>query len=446
MSTEISAIPFLSILPVETSASPPSATLKNTRQPSKLFLPSRWHYHQIHELQQVESRMNATAAKPLRILLVGNYQPDQQQSMARYANWLKDTLVERGHMAAIFCPQAFFSKLAIGPFHRLSGLVKYLGYLDKYLLFPPRLRRAAREYDLVHICDHSNSMYLKPASAQPAVITCHDLLAVRSALGEFPSQHTGWPGRLLQAWILRGLQQAPTVVSVSEKTAADLARLTSPNPKRSQVILNPLNWHFQPARALPSTLPESIRQAVQQGTGYFFHIGGNQWYKNRAAVVQIFRELAKLPQYQSSLLVLAGKPPSTELQRELRREISQGGLSDRILVLVSVSNEDLEALYSNARALIFPSLQEGFGWPIAEAQACGCPVVTSNRAPMTEVAGEAAILIEPDKPQEAASTIASGLEARDALIQAGFENIRRFDPNKIADEYCSLYKSILSLN
>ena len=74
--------------------------------------------------------------------------------------------------------------------------------------------------------------------------------------------------------------------------------------------------------------------------------------------------------------------------------------------LVSVQNEDLRALYSTATALLFPSFQEGFGWPIIEAQACGCPVITSNRTPMTEVGENAAIYINPDSPEEAAREIA----------------------------------------
>ena len=384
--------------------------------------------------------MTGTQSKSLRILLVGNYPPDQQQSMQRYAHWLQDALVARGHAATLIYPEAFFSKFAIGPIRRAGGLVKYLGYLDKYLLFPSRLKRASRSFDLVHICDHSNSMYLRPASARPAVITCHDLLAVRAALGEFPEEHTGWPGRQLQAWILRGLKSAAVVVSVSEKTAEDLARLAGPSSsgRHSQVILNPLNWPFHPQPDLPTSLPAQIRS----GTPYFMHIGGNQWYKNRPGVVRIFRELARLPQFQTHLLVMAGKPLTAALQRE----IEQSGLGNRILTLIGVANEDVQALYSNAVALIFPSLQEGFGWPIAEAQACGCPVVTTNRPPMTEVAGGAAIQIDPGDPAAAAQIIAAGLDRRKELIETGFKNVTRFDPDTIADQYCALHQAVLGGN
>jgi glycosyltransferase involved in cell wall biosynthesis len=380
------------------------------------------------------------ASKNLRILLVGNYPSDQQQSMRRYAEWLRDALVARGHTVTLIHPEAFFSKFAVGPIRRAGGLVKYLGYLDKYLLFPGRLRKASRQFDLVHVCDHSNSMYLRPLSARPNVITCHDLLAVRSARGEFPEEHTGWPGRQLQAWILRGLKNAQVVASVSQKTSEDLERLLGPgsSARRSQVILNPLNWSFHPQPQMAANLPEALRT----DTPYFMHIGGNQWYKNRPAVVRIFQELARMPRFQSHLLVLAGKMPSAAL----KREIEQSTVADRILILDSVSNEDLQALYSNAEALIFPSLQEGFGWPIAEAQACGCPVVTTNRPPMTEVAGDAAIRIDPSDSKGAALAIAAGLIHRERLCEAGFQNVTRFDPDLIADQYCALYEAVLEGN
>ena len=118
-------------------------------------------------------------------------------------------------------------------------------------------------------------------------------------------------------------------------------------------------------------------------------------------VVRIFAHLAALPQFAQHHLVLAGKPWTREL-RELIRHV---GLAERVHEWVDVSNEDLRALYSAADALIFPSLQEGFGWPIAEAQACGCPVFTTNRPPMTEVGADAAAYFDPDDPERAARSL-----------------------------------------
>jgi glycosyltransferase involved in cell wall biosynthesis len=379
------------------------------------------------------------ARSKLRILLVGNYEPDQQQSMARYAKWLLSALKARSCTVLLMCPVPWFSRLAVGPL-RKAAIIKYLGYVDKYLIFPKQLRTAAKQFDLVHVCDHSNSMYLRAVSRAcvPAVITCHDVLAIRSARGEFAAAKTGWSGKLLQAWILRGLKRARNVICVSQKTAEDLLRLTGQRGARVGVILNPLNWNYKPQAEMPEALRARLGLAASES--YFLHVGGNQWYKNRPAVVQIFRELAAMPEYATAKLVMAGKP----LPASLKALIDASELADRVIAVIGISNEELQALYSHALALIFPSLEEGFGWPIAEAQACGCVVAATGRAPMTEVAGEAAIFFDPEDAVGAASAIRDGLVHWEALRAAGLRNVERFAEETIVEEYRDFYDSALS--
>jgi glycosyltransferase involved in cell wall biosynthesis len=389
-----------------------------------------------------ELESNKAARGKMRILLVGNYEPDQQQSMARYAQWLLGALKARGCTVLLMRPVPWFSRLAVGPLRR-AAVIKYLGYVDKYLIFPKQLRTAARQFDLVHICDHSNSMYLRATSDVPAVITCHDVLAIRSARGEFPAAKTGWSGRLLQAWILRGLKRAQNVICVSRKTAEDLLRLRghSAADMRVKVIFNPLNWGYQPQAEMPDGFRKQLGLAA--GEAYFLHVGGNQWYKNRPAVVRIFRELATMPEYSTAKLVMAGKPLPASL-KALIDGIDGSELADRVIAVIGISNEELQALYSHALVLIFPSLEEGFGWPIVEAQACGCPVATTGRAPMTEVAGEAAIFFNPEDAAGAANAIRDGLVHREALRAAGLHNVERFAEGKIVEQYRDFYASVLA--
>ncbi len=370
----------------------------------------------------------------MRILLVANHEPDGQESMLRYAAWLQRTLAARGHQVTVTAPSVFFSRLASSP-----GLKKYLGYLDKFLLFPFRLRCLARSHHLVHILDHSNSMYLRTARRKPNLITCHDLLAIRAARGEFSQAPTSWTGRLLQRWILSGLCGARNVLCVSGKTAEDLKTLTGDvgsNGATRCVIYNALNWSYRPGAALSGAL--ASRQGLRQGERYFLHVGGNQWYKNRVGVLRIFARLVEIEEFSGARLILAGKPLTGELREVIRAE----RLANCVIEAVDATNEELQALYGNAVAMLFPSLEEGFGWPILEAQACGCPVVTTGRPPMSEVAGEAAIFIDPMDPQGAATAIAMGLKGREQLRTAGFKNLERFDQVAIADQYCAVYDAI----
>jgi glycosyltransferase involved in cell wall biosynthesis len=372
----------------------------------------------------------------MRILLVANYEPDSQESMLRYAAWLERTLKARGHEVTVTKPKAFFSRLTWSP-----GLRKYLGYLDKFLLFPTQLRSLARSHDLVHVLDHSNSMYLHTVRLKPNLITCHDVLAIRAARGEFPQASTGWSGRLLQRWILSGLRGARHVLCVSAKTARDLKDLigdAARNRVELRVIYNTLNWSYRPGAPISGSL--ATRLGLRSGQRYFLHVGGNQWYKNRAGVLSIFARLAELDEFSTTRLILAGKPMTGDLKELIRAE----RLADRVIEAADATNEELEALYGNALALLFPSLDEGFGWPILEAQACGCPVVASGRPPLTEVAGEAAIFIDPADPKAAAEAIATGLLEREQLRAAGFTNLARFDEEAIANQYCAFYDAILA--
>ncbi len=368
----------------------------------------------------------------MRILLVANYEPDGQQSMRRYAEWLDRVLGERGHRVTIARPRPFFSRLSRHP-----GLGKFLGYLDKYVLFPPRLRRVARGQDLVHVLDHSNSMYLRTVRGTPNLITCHDVLAIRSARGDFPDHPTRWSGRLVQKWVLSGLRSARHIVCVSARTAADLKSLIGETGAMVRVIPNALNWNYSPGAGMPEGL--CARLGLRPGERFLLHVGGNQWYKNRAGVVRIFARLVRHVEFASARLILAGKPWTSALRDVVRQE----RIADRVIEATGLSNEDLQALYSHAAALLYPSLAEGFGWPIIEAQACGCPVITSCRPPMSEVAGEAAILIDPSDAGAAAGVICAGMERRDELRAAGFRNARRFNEATIVRQYCALYGEVL---
>jgi glycosyltransferase involved in cell wall biosynthesis len=369
----------------------------------------------------------------MKVLLVGNYPPDGQQSMSRYAMFLRDQLQQRGYDAQLILPQAVVGRV-IGPGNPLA---KWVGYVDKYIFFPPRLRSRSRHADLVHVCDHSNSPYLRWAGRTPAIITAHDMLAIRSATDEFPENPTGRTGKILQAWILRGLQRARALISVSEKTKRDLQALLA-GDKPITVIHHTVNWDYAPATA------KEIDQAraacgLQPGDEYLLHVGANQWYKNRPGAMKIALALRQYPRFAHIKLLMAGRPWTDEM-RSIQREHN---FNDAIAV-VAPNNTTLRSLYSGATALLFPSREEGFGWPILEAQACGCPVITSARQPMMEIAGEGAILIDPENPHEAARVIEQNWDEREQRVKLGFENLKHFGLEQMMSGYCRAYDDAIA--
>jgi glycosyltransferase involved in cell wall biosynthesis len=113
-------------------------------------------------------------------------------------------------------------------------------------------------------------------------------------------------------------------------------------------------------------------------------------------------------------------------------------------VVQDVSHDTLRALYCGAGALLFPSLQEGFGWPIIEAQACGCPVFTSDLAPMNEIGGEAAGYVDPRDAAGIAAAIVSAAPRFADMRRLGLENAARYSAAEMATRYVAIYREVVA--
>ena len=157
--------------------------------------------------------------------------------------------------------------------------------------------------------------------------------------------------------------------------------------------------------------------------------------KNRQGVLRIF---ARCKDQWNGSLVFAGEPLSDAL-RALARQL---GVLDRVVDVPDATSELLEALYSGATVLLFPSTFEGFGWPIAEAHACGCPVICTDREPMTEVAGNAGLTHDvEDEAGFAADLLRLTSPAeRETWSAKALENAKRFSSERMIAKYCELYR------
>lgn len=368
----------------------------------------------------------------MKIVLIGNYPADGQTSMLRYAAFLQRELESAGHQVRLISPRSIVRR----PFSAESGFSKWLSYIDKFVVFKLRLRNLIGDADVVHVCDHSNAMYLAEIKSIPKLITCHDALAIRSALEHYPQNSTGRSGRVLQSWIYRNLHHADRIVYVSDKTRFDFEELLGIKVP-AVTIRHTLNWPYSPAP--PSDVNELLGQLGLTRHSYFIHVGGNEWYKNRRGVLQMFVRLRSCDHFRRMKLVMVGKP----LPNELLDWCSANRLND-LIGLQNVSNEQLGMLYTGAFALLFPSFEEGFGWPILEAQACGCPVITSNRGPMTEIAGEGAKFVDPEEPETVVNAALECAEERLNLVNSGFRNLARFAPNEVVRSYEEIYQSVIA--
>jgi glycosyltransferase involved in cell wall biosynthesis len=355
--------------------------------------------------------------------------------MLHFSALLESELVKRGHEARVIQPQARLGLLG----RRWWGPGKWLGYADKFLFFPICLRAARAWADVVHICDHSNSLYTRHLDGVPNIVTCHDMMAVRLARGEFAGTRTRWTGKQYQRMVVNGLQRARYIACDSEATISDLRRITGVPAHRASVVHIGLNFPYIALHG-EERRTRLGRLGIGQGERFLLHVGSSSWYKNQPGVIRIFQNLLSSSQARDMGLVLVTR----EWTPALGSLVERSGLRDRVRVFSDVRSEDLCSLYSAATALLFPSFYEGFGWPIIEAQACGCPVFTSNRAPMTEIGGNGAVYIDPENPIDAANIILEHFPFASRMREAGFENVKRFSTEKMMAKYIHLYQEVVN--
>ena len=374
------------------------------------------------------------------VLLIGSYPPDQWQSMLRFGQMMLDGLRDVGIDARLIQPPAVFGRI------RLFGatVAKWLGYIDKFVLFRWRLRRSlSTRPALVHICDHSDATYAGAVVPFPLLITCHDLFAVRGALGENPDHVPALTGRILQHWILRGLRRADLIACISSVTADDVKRLVVRGADRPRIAVVPLGLNY-PYRQLDA--PEARKRLAKIADAdlsapFVLHVGTNTPRKNRDGVLRIF---ARVKNKWNGRLVFAGERLNPELET-LARKLD---LLDRVVQIENAESQLLEALYSSALALLYPSRFEGFGWPVIEAHACGCPVVCSHSGPLPEVAGAAGLFRDIDDEAGFAEDLLrlTDPEEHARWSAKALENATRFSAARMISHYRELYRSLVPAN
>ena len=384
-----------------------------------------------------------------RILIVGNYPADGQESMLRFARMLAAGFAREGWPVETISPRAVFG--GRGGRAANTGLGKWLAYVDKYLLFPWTLRRRVRGLGaraVVHLADHSNAVYA-PAAASAGhrvLVTCHDLGAVRGALGEPTDCPASRTGRVLQSWIRRSLGRADAIACDSAATRADVDRLIrrpDGTPPDSRLVHIGLNAPFRPlpAAEADARLAAAV-PSLADGRPFALHVGSGLRRKNREGVLRIFAR--RRDDWPEGRLVLAGEAPSAEL---LALAASLG-VGERVVAVTRPADGLLEALYSRATALLFPSTFEGFGWPVVEAQACGCPVLSSDAGSLAEVAGEGAFVAPVTDEAAFAEELRRIVRVpavRAAWVEAGFRNAARFTAEGMRRRYADLYRELAGL-
>tara|TARA_R110002167_G_scaffold84156_11_gene228758 strand:+ start:5882 stop:7051 length:1170 start_codon:yes stop_codon:yes gene_type:complete len=370
-------------------------------------------------------------------------------SMDRYLNFLSEGMGNRGHTTEVWNPKPYFSKMNLP-----ENLNKWLRYVDQFVLFPLWFKfksKALPKATLFVLVDQALGMWMPLLQHKKHVVHCHDFIALKSALGNIKENPTSKTGKIYQRLILKGFSKANCFISVSKNTQVELVQFLDKQPLLNEQVYNALDPLFVPGdlKLARTVVGNHINLDLEQG--YILHVGGNDFYKNRVGVIELYDAWRDITNTSLPLLLLGYEPAD-----HIKKRYEASPYKNNIHFLVDIKDQLLLKAYQGAGVLVFPSLAEGFGWPVAEAMAAGCPVITTGEAPMNEVGGTAALYIKrcPSGTglQAWAKASATVLETtiqltaqeRAALINKGFANAQRFDGNQILDRLEKIYSEIVN--
>ncbi|GAB4022856.1 glycosyltransferase family 1 protein [Spirosoma migulaei] len=282
------------------------------------------------------------------------------------------------------------------------------------------------QYDLFHPT-FFHPYFLKFIGNKPFVLTYHD--AIKDKFGD----RYGHVDNASKAQKQVLFNRAAHIIAVSENTKNDLIELFQIQADKITVIHHAT--HFQNL-AVPDTFQ------IQIPSSYLLYVGSRDSYKNFGPFLQA---LAPLLKNDSTLKLLCGGGGTFSVD-EIRL-IEQLGLTGQV-VYYAINDLILYRLYQHALAFIYPSLYEGFGIPILEAFAAGCPVVLSNRSCFPDVAQDAALYFDPESGRSIRQQIESILVdpgLRQSLRQKGYRRQEAFSTDQMVNQTLEVYRRVIAL-
>src|SRR6266851_2321007 len=319
-----------------------------------------------------------------------------------------------------------------GPFHGPQQ------WAARYYFYPWRVKREAKRVDLVHVLDHSYAHMIETAGRRPVVVTVHDLMPV--VVLRSPTGGGGWREGVRNRFLrqaLKALRQADAYIVGTEWLKHELATWLG-SDKNIFVVPFGVDRAFFGESSVGGARERWRRDwRIPEDAFVVLHVGSTVDRKNVPLVIQT---LARLRQQTDAYLLQVGGRFSAE-QEQL---IDRLDLRRAVRSVASADETALRRAYRAADVLLFPSLYEGFGFPVLEAFASGLPVVTSGAGGLKEVAGNAALVVEGRDPGAYVEALErlDDADERDDLIQKGWTRARGFTWQRMAEQTAEVYKAL----
>jgi len=297
-------------------------------------------------------------------------------------------------------------------------------WLFKDIYYP--IKAGLIKSDVYHITDQSYGLLTSFLPKNKTVVTCHDLIPLQY------QPQSSFLGRKRYLLNINSMLRANEIITVSRSTKVAIEKIFGYKGNIS-VVHNGVSTVFQELEPDSKNFMRS-KLNLDKNQKYLLHIGGSYPVKN---VTQILQALPHLINFK---LIKVGYFTNSE-----RNFIDQKKLSDRIINIPYLPIDDLVGLYNLADIFVFPSHLEGFGMPVIEAMACGCPVVCSNSSSLPEIGGDAALYTDPKSVEsfiKSIDMIDKNQELKKSMIKKGLIQSKKFSWDKTARDLIDVYQRI----
>jgi glycosyltransferase involved in cell wall biosynthesis len=360
---------------------------------------------------------------------VGTYIRNVVKTLARLDQETKYFLVGSPEKVAEYgpLPVNFHTVALVAPDDTLKGAIEFRAIV----------RRLG--CDVAHI---PHLFWIPRGLSCPYVVTVHDLLEHMYGAREGSNLRR----RVHLQLTRRALRKAARVVAVSQFTKSEIEKILGVGEGRIEVVYNAIDERFLHGHATESDR-QLISQRYQVNYPFILYAGAIRPHKNVVRTIEAFStlrtELEKENQLRDLKLIIIGDDLSGH--PDLRRTVVRSGVQNDVRFLGFVPIEVLRIFYDVAKLFVFPSLYEGFGLPPLEAMAHGTPVVTSNTSSLPEVAGNAALLVNPENVFEIQRAMQKALlepALRERMKQRGYEQAKRFSWTNSVERILEIYREV----
>lgn len=349
--------------------------------------------------------------------------------ISRYINLIVDNSVsffDYGvHIVESALPRTLKSTKKLFFVHQTKVVAWEIYYMN--LVLP--LRTTYYKADLLH-CP---AMRVPVKLNIPAIVTIYDIIPLI-----FPRLFRARDAILLNFHIRQSIKRADLVLTISNSSKQDIMKYFKIASDKIKVVYLPKDPLFYPR---DKKQIDKVLDSYGIKEQYFLCVGNIEPRKNLLRVLKAFSSIGSR---NSCQLVIVGQHLTD--YRRILLEVSRMNLDDRVKLIGFVTDEELAALYSGSVALVYPSLYEGFGLPLLEAMACGCPVISSNNSSIPEVVGSAGILVDPynvDDIRGAMENVISDKSLVDSLRQTGVIQASKFTLENFVKQMVKVYRSLI---